>query len=65
MDRTSRRAKTGRDQKGRLPYQAVALLGMMILPVLLYWAARSGDDRWVLGLLFVQGAVMVLTMMVS
>jgi hypothetical protein len=59
------------EKKDRFPrrhkflLQSVALILMLTVPVLLYWAARAGSQAGILALLGLIAAAMALTMWVS
>jgi hypothetical protein len=52
-------------RRHRFLFQFVALILMLVVPVLLYWAARAGSQVGVLALLGLIAAAMALAMGVS
>jgi hypothetical protein len=52
-------------RRHRFLFQFVALILMLVVPVLLYWAARAGSEVGILVLLGVMTGAMALAMWVS
>jgi hypothetical protein len=61
----SEKKGTGFVRRNKFLFQSAALILMLIVPVLLYWAAQAGSEVGILTLLGLMGAAMALTMWVS
>ncbi|MGD1992442.1 MAG: hypothetical protein PVI59_04535, partial [Anaerolineae bacterium] len=61
----SKREGTNLARRTKFLLQSVALILMLVVPVLLYWAARFGGEGLILALLGVMAAAMGLTIWVS
>lgn len=61
----SEKEETRFARRHKFLFQAVALILMLTVPVLLYWAARAGSQVGILALLGLMATGMALTMWVS